>query len=93
MKSAIERKGISHIMILGDFNFPEIDWSAYNVRGGEDTIQAKFFDAVNDMYLVQHIDFPTRFRHGQEPSTLDLIFTNEEYMIDNIESVAPFGEE
>ncbi len=47
-----------------DFNFPEINWSAFNVRGGEDTIQAKFFDAVNDIYLVQHIDFPTMFRHG-----------------------------
>ncbi len=73
MKSAIERKGISHIMIFGDFNFSEIDWPAFNVRGGEDTSQAKFFDGGNDMYLVQHTDFPTRFRHGQEPSTLDLI--------------------
>ncbi len=78
-------------MIFSDFSFPEIDWSAFNLRGGKDTIQAKFFDAVNDMYLVQHIDFPTRFRHGQEPLTLDLIFMNKEYMIDNIESVAPLG--
>ncbi len=47
MKSVIERKCNSHIMIFSDFNFPEIDWSAFNVRGGEDTIHAKFFDAVN----------------------------------------------
>ncbi len=90
MKSATERKGISD-KIFGNFNFLEIDWSTFIVRGGEDTMQAKLFNAVNDMYLVQHIDIPTWFRHGQEPSTLDLIFTNEEYMIDNIESVAPLG--
>ncbi len=40
---------------------------------------------------MQHIDFPTRFSHGQEPSTLDLIFMNEEYMIYNIEPVARLG--
>ena len=27
---------------------------------------------------------PTGFRDGQEPSTLDLVFTNEENMVNNI---------
>ena len=37
------------------------------------------------------MDFPTRYREGQEPSTLDLIFANEDYMVDNLRSCAPLG--
>ena len=34
--------------------------------------------------MLQHVKQPTRFRDGQEPSTLDLEFTNEENVINNI---------
>ena len=34
---------------------------------------------------------PTRVRHGQEPSVLDLVLTNEEGMIENIEYGNPLG--
>ena len=34
---------------------------------------------------------PTRVRQGQEPSVLDLVLTNEEEMIENIEYGNPLG--
>ena len=37
------------------------------------------------------MDVPTRYRESQEPSTLYLIFTNEDYMVDNLRSCAPLG--
>ena len=33
----------------------------------------------------------TRFRKRNEPSMLDLSFTNEDYMIENLKSIAPLG--
>ena len=44
-----------------------------------------------DSFLIQNIKHPTRFRGENNPSILDLIFTNEGGMIDNIEHCAPLG--
>jgi hypothetical protein len=35
-----------------------------------------------DNYIFQHVSSPTCFREGQTPSCLDLVFTNEENMVD-----------
>ena len=35
--------------------------------------------------MYQHVSEPTRFRIGEEPSLLDLVLTNEEGMIQNLE--------
>ena len=44
-----------------------------------------------DSFLIQNVKHPTRFRGENNPSILDLIFTNEEGMIDSIEHCAPLG--
>ena len=36
--------GITHMLIFGDFNFPEINWKTYNVSGGAETIQQQFYE-------------------------------------------------
>jgi hypothetical protein len=36
-----------------------------------------FLNCTRDNYLFQHVSSPTRFREGQTPSCLDLVFTNE----------------
>ena len=69
--------GITRMLIFGDFNFPEINWKTYDVSGGVETVQHQFYELHQDLFLKQHVDFPTRYREGQEPSTLDFIFTNE----------------
>jgi hypothetical protein len=81
----------THILIFGDFNYGEIDWKHYQVHAGENSDPQKFFDVTQDSFLYQHVPFPTRFRGDDEPSTLDLVFTNEEHMVDNIYSIAPLG--
>ena len=79
------------MLIFGDFNFPEINWKTYDVSGGVETVQYQFSELPLDLFLKQYVDFPTRYREGKEPSTLDLIFTNEDYMVDNLRSCAPLG--
>ena len=42
-------------------------------------------------FLTQHITKPTRFREGTSSTVLDLIFTNEEHVIENIEFLPSLG--
>lgn len=45
-----------------------------------------FLDSVDDLFLFQHFIKPTRFRQGESPSLLDVVFTNEEdvHMVTNL---------
>ena len=71
-------------MICSDFNYCEIDWE--NESSDEkDKHLSTFINAVQDCFLHQHVTGHTRFRPGEEPSLLDLIFTNEEGLIYNLE--------
>lgn len=79
----------THLLILGDFNFPKIDWNTHTAKG--DKASEQFIESVRDGYLYQHVDFTTRARIGVDPSVLDLIFTNDENMIDDIQINSPLG--
>ena len=48
-------------------------------------------DVVDDLFLFQHVCQPTCFRLNESPSLLDLIFTNESDMIDNLLYLPPLG--
>ncbi len=89
----ISQMKYSHILLMGDFNFPEIDWTSWTSGKDEnvDTRGYKFLECVRDCYLYQHITEPTRGRGSDTPSTIDLIFTNEEGMINTIDICAPIG--
>ena len=56
-------RGPSQIIAMGNFNHPEINWVT-NTTGIHRRSQL-FSEAVRDAYLIQHIDEPTRYRHGQ----------------------------
>jgi hypothetical protein len=38
-----------------------------------------------------HVTVPTRYREGQEPSKLDLIFTDDKNSVENLQCLAPIG--
>ena len=50
-----------------------------------------FLENIRDLYLTQHVTQPTCFRENQNDSCLDLIFTNEELMIDSLEYLPSLG--
>ena len=79
------------LLILGDFNFPEIDYVNYKVDGGPDTDANRFFIRTNDLFLHQHITYWTRCRAGQQPSILDYVFTDEDNVIEDITYSSPLG--
>ena len=75
----------------GDFNFSKIIWDK-NIGPSTNCKESKLFiETLMQSYLIQHVFTPTRFRHNQVPSTLVLVITNEQNMIDKVNTLPPIG--
>ncbi|MEW8545737.1 MAG: endonuclease/exonuclease/phosphatase family protein, partial [Candidatus Thiodiazotropha sp.] len=84
-------KKYSHLLIMGDFNFREIDWSRQRSSANIEHSSTIFVETLRDLYLTQHVKECTRFRGNQIPSLLDLVITNEEKMVENLVYLPSFG--
>jgi hypothetical protein len=62
--------------VMGDFNYSKIDWITLD----GDTSGAKCMDLIQDCFMVQHVDRPTR-----EDRILDLVITTEPPLVENLE--------
>ena len=89
--NVIAKKKYSHRCIVGDFNFKDINWETRTTPHGLDSKEQKFIDTVNDCFFYQHIQQATRKRGNDEPSTLDLILTDEEMQVSEVTHLAPLG--
>ena len=87
----ISKKEYSHRCIVGDFNYRDINWTNWTTQHGPESKEAKFIEGVRDNYLHQHIIEATQMRGNDDPSTLDLIFTDEAIQVSNIFHHAPLG--
>ncbi len=71
-------------VILGDFNYPGINWETGEAKSLADQ---QFFELINDcFFLIQHVRTPTR-----GGNVLDLILTTEINMIENLVVMDPLG--
>jgi hypothetical protein len=91
MMRELSQTSYSHKLIMGDFNFTDIDWAEWSTPHNEDHLEFTFLECARDTFLHQHVTKPTRGRNGQNPSTLDLIFTTEEGMLSHLEHLSPLG--
>ena len=87
----ISNRQESHKLLLGDFNMPEINWESNTTTVGEDHKATKFVECIRDTFWFQHVKHPTRVRQGNEPSVLDLIFSNEENMVEKVNFLSSLG--
>ena len=90
IKLANDIAGENRLLILGDFNVPNIDWTNKVTLPRARKLDREFFETVSDNFLCQHVKKYTRFR-GTERSVLDLTFTKEEEDVKNIEVILPLG--
>ena len=81
----------SHILVLGDFNYPAINWSTNTMLTNGTPDQTRFLDTINDNLWFQHVTQPTRERSGSIPTILDLVMTNQEEMVNVINHTSPLG--
>jgi hypothetical protein len=91
LEDAVSRNGAAKLLIMGDFNFPEIDYENFAVNSGDDSDAHKFFDKTQDLFLYQNIYDSTRIREGNAPSMLDLIFTDSENVVNEVDYKPPVG--
>ena len=77
---------------MGDTNLGEVNWEHMTAPGTNfEDYNHRFIECIRDLYLTQHVDENTRQRGGNNPSLLDIILTNEENFISNIEYIGPLG--
>ena len=76
-----------HVLITGDFNFPNILWDG-SWPGKEEN---DFIECLHDAFLNQMVIKPTRRREGNNPHILDLVLVNNEQLISDIIHMCPIG--
>jgi len=81
----------THLVIAGDFNYPEIDWEQATSCANDAHPSHLFLRCVHENLLYQHVFKPTRYRPGELPNILDLVLTNEDGMVENIEYLPGIG--
>ena len=69
-------------VIIGDLNFPELNWNRIETLSDEHL----FIKCVSDNFLMQLVDKPTRGKN-----ILDLILCSDETLVENIVVGEPFG--
>ena len=80
----------SDLVIVGDMNYPDINWETGTPRSSSGSAQA-FLETVRDNFLVQKVSQPTRQRGSDRPTLLDLLLVNDEYLVENIQYESPLG--
>ena len=87
----IDKMKQTYKLVVGDFNYKHIDWENYQTSKNESSDEHQFINCIQDIYWYQNVNSPTRYREATEPSTLDLILTNEENLIDQLTYQSPLG--
>ena len=83
----------SHLLIMGDFNLREINWSPGETSVGEEHIATLFLESIRDSYLYQHVREQTRYRNDNIPSVLVLALSSEEHMVKKKKLFAQSGKQ
>ena len=89
LQKFIKFKGLK--LIIGDFNFPNIDWDNLITNRNNKSLEQKFLNFVNDNFLNQLILKPARFRSCYKNNILDLVLVNENSLIRDLTMNAPIG--
>lgn len=71
------------LLLMGDFNFPDIDWS---LSLASSAVSQQFVDCIDEAFITQHVNQATR-----KNSVLDLVFTSEPDMIDTVSVLSSLG--
>lgn len=89
--TSIGNSHYTHLLLLGDFNYREINWADEVCNTTPAHPAYKFLQCTKDLFFIQNQLTCTRYREGQVGSVLDLIFTNEDRMIDEVYTLANIG--
>jgi len=82
-------KGIK--VLVGDFNYPDIDWMNETCSCGPTKSPSLFLKSTLDSFAVQLIHEPTHFRPLQNPTCIDLVLCSDPSDIFSLTHHPPIG--
>ena len=82
--------GHTHVLIMGDFNLPDTDWETWSTTTSN-SIDQRFIECMQDNFLYQCVDQPTRWRGTDKPRILDLLVTKDANFISSLDYQSPLG--
>jgi hypothetical protein len=69
-------KGYSHILIMGDFNYPDIDWENWNTKGNNtNSHEYKFVETIQECVSVVS-NLLSIYKMRPLPSSVSIYFSN-----------------
>ena len=84
LKSALTNLSTPELVLVGDFNLSDVDWSIPRLLNGS-VNYILLMDIVQDNFLIQLVDTPTRNRN-----ILDLVLASSSDIADNLSVREPF---
>ena len=75
------------ICVVGDFNYPFIKWDSSIGEGRAELIRSE----IDDAFLIQIVNKPTRRREGQNPTLDDWVLISDDGLASNVEHEDPLG--
>jgi len=79
LRSLLSEVSKLNVLIMGDFNYPDVNWAALGTYEGASQETNLFVDCLMDNFFTQHVDQPTR-----GDTILDLVITAEPDVISEI---------
>ena len=79
------------LLLVGDFNFPGINWDDECSNMSDTDIATKFLNITQQNYLTQFVTEVTHRRNMQTPTLIDLVLSNDPEFVQNVEYHPPFG--
>ena len=80
---SLMRQMRGNCLVLGDFNFPGIQWAT----GSSDAKGRDFLEVLEDGYMIQHVDEATHI----SGNILDLVITKDEGLIQSVKMEGRLG--
>ena len=76
----MEEVSTDNMLVMGDLNFPEVNWNLKTVSTSATTDCINFLETIEDSFLSQHVLHPMRGKF-----VLDLILTCDLDLVSNIQ--------
>ena len=77
----------SKVCIVGDFNFPNVSWDGRWCGEKANAV----LEHVQDSFLIQKVQNPTRRRIGQNPTLDDWVLVSQEDLVSEVIHQDPLG--
>jgi len=86
LREVLREVSDTHVLVMGDFNYPGIDWSSSTTLPSAGLGTVDFLHTVESCFFTQHVSAPTR-----EEAILDLVLSNDPDLVSDMNVLHPLG--